>query len=72
MSVVFKPIGILSGVVAGLLGKKTFQLVWGLIDDQDPPEPKYRRLALGKLALASAATLAWLRRPTSSGPINPS
>jgi hypothetical protein len=52
MSLVFKPIGILSGVVAGLLGKKIFDLIWGLIDDQDPPEPKYRRLALGKLVVA--------------------
>jgi hypothetical protein len=54
MSLVFKPIGILSGVLAGLLGKKIFELVWGLIDDQDPPEPKYRRVALGKLVLALA------------------
>jgi Protein of unknown function (DUF4235) len=52
MSLVFKPIGILSGVLAGLLGKKIFGLVWGLIDDQSPPEPKYRRIALGKLVVA--------------------
>lgn len=54
MSLVFKPIGILSGLVAGVIGKKLFELVWGLIDDQDPPEPKYRRVHLGKLVLALA------------------
>jgi hypothetical protein len=52
MSLVFKPIGILIGVLAGLLGKKVFALAWRLIDDQDPPEPKHRRVHLGKLAAA--------------------
>lgn len=52
MSLVFKPIGILTGVLAGILGKRVFELVWGLIDDQDAPEPKYRQLHLGKLAIA--------------------
>ena len=52
MSLIFKPIGILSGLAAGMLGKKIFELLWGLIDDQDPPEPKYRRVRLGKLAAA--------------------
>jgi hypothetical protein len=54
MSLVFKPIGILTGVLAGLLGKKIFELLWGLIDDQDSPEPKHRQLHLGKLAAALA------------------
>jgi len=52
MSLVFKPVGILTGVLAGLLGKKLFMLVRGLLDDQPPPEPSHRRLALGKLAAA--------------------
>lgn len=50
MTLVFKPIGLLSGILAGLIGKKLFGLLWGLVDDQGPPEPKYRRIALGKLA----------------------
>jgi hypothetical protein len=29
MSLLFKPIGIFSGVLAGLLGKRIFGLVWG-------------------------------------------
>jgi hypothetical protein len=54
MTLVFKPVGILSGIVAGLIGKKIFEMLWGVIDDEDPPEPKYRRIALGKLAAALA------------------
>ncbi|MGI8713477.1 MAG: DUF4235 domain-containing protein [Solirubrobacteraceae bacterium] len=52
MSLVFKPIGIVSGLLAGLIGKKIFELLWGAIDDQDAPEPKYREVSLGKLAAA--------------------
>lgn len=52
MKLVFKPVGILCGLAAGILGKRIFGLLWGLIDDQDPPEPKYRRVRLGKLAAA--------------------
>jgi hypothetical protein len=52
MSLVFKPIGILSGMLAGVLGKRIFELIWKLIDDHDPPEPKYRQIDLAKLAAA--------------------
>jgi hypothetical protein len=52
MSLVFKPIGILSGLAAGILAKKIFELLWGLVDDQAAPEPKYRQIHLGKLAAA--------------------
>jgi Protein of unknown function (DUF4235) len=52
MSLVFKPIGIAAGALAGLLGKQIYRLVWGLVDDEDPPEPKHREIAVGKLALA--------------------
>ncbi len=52
MSLIFKPIGILSGLAAGMVGTKIFELLWGLIDDQKPPEAKYRRIHLGKLAAA--------------------
>jgi hypothetical protein len=52
MTLIFKPIGILCGLAAGMVGTKIFQLLWGLIDDQNPPEPKYRRINLGKLAAA--------------------
>lgn len=52
MSLVFKPVGIVSGLLAGLIGKRIFDLIWGLIDQEDAPEPKHREIALGKLALA--------------------
>ncbi len=52
MGVVFQPVGILTGFLAGVVGKKIFKLAWGLIDDEDAPEPKHREIALGKLVVA--------------------
>lgn len=50
----FIPVGILSGLLAGLIGKKIFDLVWGLVDDEEPPEPEHRDTTWGKLAVALA------------------
>jgi hypothetical protein len=52
MSLVFKPVGIIVGLLAGIVGKKVFELVWGVIDDEDAPEPKHRQVAVGKLVIA--------------------
>jgi Protein of unknown function (DUF4235) len=46
----FLPISILGGLLAGMIGKKIFEQVWGLIDDEEPPEPKHRQAQYAKLA----------------------
>jgi hypothetical protein len=40
--------------VAGFVGRKTFQQVWGLIDKEEPPEPKHRQASWAKLIAALA------------------
>jgi hypothetical protein len=52
MKFVFLPISIVGGFVAGLLGKKIFEQIWGVVDDEEPPEPKHREVEYGKLAAA--------------------
>jgi Protein of unknown function (DUF4235) len=54
MKLVFTPIGISAGILAGIVGKKAFEGVWGLIDDEEPPDAKHRRINYGKLAFALA------------------
>ena len=49
---VFLPISVGGGVLAGLIGKKLFGVIWGLIDDQDPPKPEHRNVHVGKLLIA--------------------
>ncbi len=48
----FLPVSLGGGLLAGLIGRKIFGVIWGLIDDQDAPQAKHRRVHLGKLALA--------------------
>jgi hypothetical protein len=52
MGLIFRPVGILVGLLAGVVGTKIFELIWKLIDDEDAPDPKYREIARGKLVLA--------------------
>jgi hypothetical protein len=50
----FLPVSIGVGVAAGVLSKKLFDLIWGLIDDEEAPEPKHRDVQLAKLVRALA------------------
>ena len=50
----FIPFSIAGGLVAGFAAKKLFDLAWGLIDDEEPPEPEDRDVSWLKLAAALA------------------
>ena len=50
MKFLFIPFSILGGLIAGLVGKKIFEQIWGLIDEQEPPEAKHREVSWAKLA----------------------
>ena len=54
MKILFAPLGIGAGLVAGLLAQKAFERVWAVIDDEDPPEPDDREVQLAKLLAALA------------------
>jgi Protein of unknown function (DUF4235) len=54
MKFLFAPIGIGAGLVAGMLGKKAFERLWAVIDDEDPPEPNQRDAPTVKLVAALA------------------
>ena len=49
---VFLPISIAGSLLAGVIGKKLFGVVWGLIDDEEPPKPEHRNVHVGKLLIA--------------------
>ncbi|MFL5852661.1 MAG: DUF4235 domain-containing protein, partial [Solirubrobacteraceae bacterium] len=40
--ILFTPVSILAGLIGGLIGKKLFEQLWGLVDDEEPPDPKHR------------------------------
>lgn len=54
MRLIYKPIGIVLGIVAGLLGKRLFDFVWEKVDDQEPPKATTQQTTVAKLVAASA------------------
>ncbi len=49
---IFLPVSVGGGLLAGLIGKKLFAAIWGVIDDQEAPKPEHRNISLLKLAVA--------------------
>lgn len=50
----FIPVSIGAGLLAGLLSRKAFGQVWGLIDEEEPPDSKHRDVSWSRLLLAGA------------------
>jgi Protein of unknown function (DUF4235) len=54
MKLLFTPISILGGLIAGFVAKKIFDQLWGLIDEEEPPDSQHRDIDWGKLLIAAA------------------
>lgn len=54
MTLIYKPIAIVLGLVAGFLSRKIFDQVWGLIDEEEPPKPNTERASWPKVLAAAA------------------
>lgn len=52
MKFLFMPISILGGIAAGLVGRKIFEQIWGLVDNEEAPDAKHREVDYRKLVLA--------------------
>jgi hypothetical protein len=61
MKFLFAPIGIGAGLIAGFAAKKAFEGLWGLVDDEEPPEPDQREIRIAKLVAALAVEGAVFR-----------
>jgi Protein of unknown function (DUF4235) len=47
--ILFVPFSVLGGIVAGIIGKKAFEGLWSVVDDQEPPDAKHREIEWQKL-----------------------
>lgn len=63
MTAIYKPIGIILGLIAGQIGKKLFNFVWTKIDDEAPPKPTTQDTSWAKI-LTSAAIQGMILRTT--------
>jgi len=57
----FLPFSILAGILGGLIGRKVFDQVWGIFDEEEPPDSKHLEISWGKLLLAAAVQGAIFR-----------
>jgi uncharacterized protein DUF4235 len=52
VKLLFTPVSVVAGLLAGLAGAKIFERLWGLIDDEEPPSPEHREFSWPKLIAA--------------------
>jgi hypothetical protein len=54
MGAIYKPFGIILGLLAGQVGKKVFDFVWTKIDDEEPPKATTQETTWGRLMAVAA------------------
>ena len=54
MTAIYKPIGLILGILSGLLSKRIFNFVWTKVDDEDPPKGTTQYATWGKILAAAA------------------
>lgn len=54
MKVIYRPFGIVLGIIAALFSKRVFLWVWSKVDDEEPPKPTIREVSWPKVLTAAA------------------
>ena len=61
MKLIFAPIGVLAGLLAGMVAKKSFERIWAAFDEEGPPQPDEADAPYPKLIAALAVEGAVFR-----------
>jgi hypothetical protein len=54
MKLLYKPFGLVVGILAGFVSRSLFNRIWSLIDEQDPPKAETADTSWAKLIAATA------------------
>lgn len=54
MKLIYKPFGIVIGLLSGLVASKIFNAVWGIFDNEEPPKPTTLETSWPKVLGAAA------------------
>jgi Protein of unknown function (DUF4235) len=52
LKLMFMPVRLIGGIVAGVLATKVFERIWSVIDKEGAPDPEHREIPLPKLLAA--------------------
>jgi len=52
VKLLFAPVGILAGLLAGFVAQKGFERIWAIVDEEQAPEVERREVSYAKLAIA--------------------
>lgn len=58
MKLLYKPLGIVLGLLAGWLGREVFQRIWALVDEEEPPKANTEDAGWAKVLTAAALQAA--------------
>jgi hypothetical protein len=74
MKLLYKPFGLVAGILAGLVASKIYEFIWARFDDQEPPEATTKDAPLVKVLGAAAlqgmvfrTVRAWVDREGARG-----
>jgi hypothetical protein len=54
MKLLYKPFGIVAGLLAGLLSRRIFDAIWAQIDEEEAPKPTHSDVPMAKIVTAAA------------------
>jgi Protein of unknown function (DUF4235) len=54
MKLIYKPFGLIIGLIAGFGSKKLFEAIWGVFDEEEPPKPVTKDAGWPKILAAAA------------------
>ncbi len=54
MKLVYRPLGIIFGLLGGQLAKKIFNVIWSKFDDEEAPKPTTADISWAKVLTAAA------------------
>lgn len=54
MKFIYKPIAIVVGLLAGMIGRKVFEKLWGLVAENDPKDADDRDAAWAEVIVSAA------------------
>ena len=60
MKLLYKPFGIIAGIIGARVGQSVFKALWSKLDDGDPPKPATEDASLPMVVAASALEAATL------------